>query len=65
MNNHSNFSVAPNITTDVQFIEAVEGTTRQIDCLVESFPSPMSYWVKESDSSRDGINQKVLEQRLV
>lgn len=59
----SHFTVAPNITFDSLFIDAVEGTSRQIDCLVESFPSPMSYWVKETDSHRGGINQKVLEQR--
>lgn len=57
------FTVAPNISVDAQFIDALEGTSRQIDCLVESFPSPMSYWVKETDSYRGGINQKVLEQR--
>lgn len=57
-------AVAPNITADVRSIEAVEGTSRQIDCLVEAFPSPNpSYWVKEADSSREGMNQKVLEQR--
>ena len=54
-------TVAPNITSDLKLIEVVEGTSRQIDCLVESFPSPMSYWVKEAD--RSGFNQRVLEQR--
>lgn len=59
------FTVAPNISTDVQFIDALEGTSRQIDCLVESFPSSNpSYWVKETDSHRGGIiNQRVLEPR--
>lgn len=53
---------SPNITSDSLFVDALEGTSRQIDCLVESFPSPMSYWVKETDSYRGIINQKVLEQ---
>lgn len=57
------FTVAPNITSDSLLVDALEGTSRQIDCLVESFPSPMSYWVKETESHRGGINQRVLEQR--
>jgi hypothetical protein len=61
--NKNHFSVPPNITTELQFIDALEGTSRQIDCLVESFPTPMSYWVKEKESHRGTISQGVLEQR--
>jgi hypothetical protein len=41
-----------------------EGESLQIDCLVESYPAPMSYWVKESHlQQRNDVIQRVLEQR--
>lgn len=41
-----------------------EGESQRIDCLVESFPAPMSYWVKESHLQyRNDVIQRVLEQR--
>lgn len=60
-------SVAPTITSDTLSNHDVlnEGESLQINCLVESFPAPMSYWVKESplQNRRNEVIQRVLEQR--
>lgn len=61
-------TVAPNITIRSNYVDALEeGNAVQIECLVESYPAPMSYWVKETllYSHSNDVVQRVLEQRWV
>ncbi|CAO1422983.1 unnamed protein product [Diamesa hyperborea] len=44
-----NVQFPPNVTTETPILGAVQESDRQIDCIVESFPVSINYWIKESN----------------
>lgn len=60
------FIVPPNVTTETPILGAVQESDRQIDCIVESFPVSINYWIKESNfklNQWDQNNLTMLQQR--
>ena len=63
-------TVPPNATVQKNLMGAYEGQDAKIECLVESFPRPVSYWMKETTSKNyyhqsDKPRIKMLQQRFV
>lgn len=63
---NSHFTVPPNVTTGTPILGAVQESDRQIDCVVESYPASINYWIKESNfklNQWDQNNLTMLQQR--